>query len=174
MQQLENRRKGLCQAKSSHPHFNSPFLSTLHSHLSFFLFLKNPIPFNGSGSKLEHFDPEMVDWLIESRKMKQRKATHQKSVYNYNKWKKRKIFVMLSLLLLLGFCLVLTHNSTPTNTTRSRILTLASLRSHFIVQKPKIAFLFIARNRLPLDMLWDAFFKVFWISLPIQNNCFNF
>lgn len=67
---------------------------------------------------------------------------------------------MLSLLLLLGFCLVLTHNSTTTNTT-SRILTLASLRSHFIVQKPKIAFLFIARNRLPLDMLWDAFFKVF-------------
>lgn len=27
------------------------------------------------------------------------------------------------------------------------------------VQKPKIAFLFIARNRLPLDMVWDAFFK---------------
>lgn len=27
------------------------------------------------------------------------------------------------------------------------------------VQKPKIAFLFIARNRLPLDMLWDEFFK---------------
>jgi len=34
----------------------------LHSPLSsFFLFLKNPIPFNGSNSKLEHFDPEMVD-----------------------------------------------------------------------------------------------------------------
>lgn len=28
------------------------------------------------------------------------------------------------------------------------------------VQKPKIAFLFIARNRLPLDMVWDAFFQV--------------
>ncbi|XP_008784999.1 glycosyltransferase BC10 [Phoenix dactylifera] len=27
------------------------------------------------------------------------------------------------------------------------------------VQKPKIAFLFIARNRLPLDMVWDAFFQ---------------
>lgn len=27
------------------------------------------------------------------------------------------------------------------------------------IQRPKIAFLFIARNRLPLDMLWDAFFK---------------
>lgn len=26
--------------------------------------------------------------------------------------------------------------------------------------KNKIAFLFIARNRLPLDMIWDAFFQV--------------
>ncbi|XP_072981110.1 glycosyltransferase BC10 isoform X6 [Typha angustifolia] len=26
-------------------------------------------------------------------------------------------------------------------------------------QKPRIAFLFIARNRLPLDMVWDAFFR---------------
>jgi len=57
VQQLENRKKGLCQAKSSHPHFNSPFLSTL----IFFFSSKNPIPFNGSNSKLEHFDPEMVD-----------------------------------------------------------------------------------------------------------------
>jgi hypothetical protein len=57
VQQLENRKKGLCQAKSSHPHFNSPFLSTL----IFFFLSKNPIPFNGSNSKLEHFDPEMVD-----------------------------------------------------------------------------------------------------------------
>lgn len=28
-----------------------------------------------------------------------------------------------------------------------------------VPQKPKIAFLFIARNRLPLDVVWDAFFK---------------
>ncbi|KAF5199931.1 Glycosyltransferase bc10 [Thalictrum thalictroides] len=28
-----------------------------------------------------------------------------------------------------------------------------------LLQKPKIAFLFIARNRLPLDVVWDAFFK---------------
>ncbi|RYR07197.1 hypothetical protein Ahy_B05g074513 isoform D [Arachis hypogaea] len=27
------------------------------------------------------------------------------------------------------------------------------------VQSPKIAFLFIARNRLPLEMVWDAFFR---------------
>ncbi|KAJ8465236.1 hypothetical protein OPV22_027788 [Ensete ventricosum] len=28
-----------------------------------------------------------------------------------------------------------------------------------VVQKPKIAFLFVARNRLPLDFVWDAFFQ---------------
>ncbi|CAA3009702.1 uncharacterized protein LOC111374426 [Olea europaea var. sylvestris] len=28
-----------------------------------------------------------------------------------------------------------------------------------LVQKPKMAFLFIARNRLPLEMVWDAFFQ---------------
>ncbi|EPS73913.1 hypothetical protein M569_00843, partial [Genlisea aurea] len=27
------------------------------------------------------------------------------------------------------------------------------------LQKPKIAFLFIARNRLPLDVVWDSFFQ---------------
>ncbi|VFQ58558.1 unnamed protein product [Cuscuta campestris] len=31
--------------------------------------------------------------------------------------------------------------------------------SHQAVQRPKIAFLFIARNRLPLDIVWDAFFQ---------------
>ncbi|XP_042502983.1 glycosyltransferase BC10-like isoform X2 [Macadamia integrifolia] len=30
------------------------------------------------------------------------------------------------------------------------------------VQRPKIAFLFIARNRLPLEIVWDAFFQVDW------------
>ncbi|KAG6392492.1 hypothetical protein SASPL_146714 [Salvia splendens] len=30
------------------------------------------------------------------------------------------------------------------------------------LQKPKIAFLFIARNRIPLDIVWDAFFQVDW------------
>ncbi|KAK9271721.1 hypothetical protein L1049_002084 [Liquidambar formosana] len=44
------------------------------------------------------------------------------------------------------------------DTQYSRILRLASLPSPF-VQRPKIAFLFIARNRLPLDMVWDAFFQ---------------
>lgn len=41
----------------------------------------------------------------------------------------------------------------------NRIRTLASLYNPPFVQKPKIAFLFIARNRLPLEMVWDAFFQ---------------
>lgn len=28
------------------------------------------------------------------------------------------------------------------------------------LQKPKIAFMFIARNRIPLDIVWDVFFQV--------------
>lgn len=37
--------------------------------------------------------------------------------------------------------------------------------------KNKIAFLFIARNRLPLDMIWHAFFEVsfFFLSLPLPH-----
>ncbi|PHT91719.1 hypothetical protein T459_06832 [Capsicum annuum] len=40
----------------------------------------------------------------------------------------------------------------------SRIRMLALLSTPKI-QNPKIAFLFIARNRLPLDIVWDAFFQ---------------
>ncbi|KAJ8428882.1 hypothetical protein Cgig2_021049 [Carnegiea gigantea] len=34
--------------------------------------------------------------------------------------------------------------------------------SNPFVSRPKIAFLFIARNRLPLDFVWDLFFRVEW------------
>ncbi|KAA8548134.1 hypothetical protein F0562_004605 [Nyssa sinensis] len=66
------------------------------------------------------------------------------------KWK-RKLFAIF----LLGFCfatLVLLE------TQYSRIKMFALSSSSF-VQKPKIAFMFIARNRLPLVMVWDAFFQ---------------
>lgn len=33
--------------------------------------------------------------------------------------------------------------------------------------RPKIAFLFLARHDLPLDFLWDRFFKVRWLSIPL-------
>ncbi|ONI19659.1 hypothetical protein PRUPE_3G289800 [Prunus persica] len=80
-----------------------------------------------------------------------RKAGPQKAQH---KWK-RKLFVAL----LMGFCfgtlVLLMH------TQYSRIMTLASLHTQ-LTQPPKVAFLFIARNRLPLDLLWDVFFQVDW------------
>lgn len=39
---------------------------------------------------------------------------------------------------------------------------------------PKIAFLFIARNRLPLDVVWDAFFKVVSSCPEASESCFLF
>ncbi|KDP45324.1 hypothetical protein JCGZ_09573 [Jatropha curcas] len=80
--------------------------------------------------------------------MKQRKLIQQQK--SHFKWK-RKLFVVL----LLGFCF---GSFVLMQTQYTRILALAKLQSH-LVQKPRIAFLFIARNRLPLDMVWDAFFK---------------
>ncbi|KAK0588641.1 hypothetical protein LWI29_003557 [Acer saccharum] len=78
------------------------------------------------------------------RKATQQQQQQQKLSY---KWK-RKVFAMI----LVGFCfgsLVLTQ------TQYTRIV---SLRPRFS-PKPKISFLFIARNRLPLDLVWDKFFK---------------
>ncbi|KAH7577323.1 hypothetical protein JRO89_XS01G0236100 [Xanthoceras sorbifolium] len=72
-----------------------------------------------------------------------RKATQQHQQKLSYRWK-RKVFAVI----LVGLCfgsLVLMQ------TQYSRIV---SLRSRF-PPKPKIAFLFIARNRLPLDMVWD-------------------
>lgn len=47
---------------------------------------------------------------------------------------------------------------------------LSAARSRIPLQKysgdrPKIAFLFLARHDLPLDFLWDRFFKVRWLSI---------
>ncbi|CAK9161773.1 unnamed protein product [Ilex paraguariensis] len=76
-----------------------------------------------------------------------RKASFKQSQH---KW---KIKLFAALLLVFSFStLVLLE------TQYSRIKALASLSPTF-VQKPKIAFLFIARNRLPLDLVWDAFFQ---------------
>lgn len=78
-----------------------------------------------------------------------RKANQQRSLF---KWK-RKAFALL----LAAFCcasLVLLMMETQS----SRIVSLSALRRRF-TPKQKIAFLFIARNRLPLDVVWDAFFK---------------
>ncbi|KAH7532476.1 hypothetical protein FEM48_Zijuj04G0024000 [Ziziphus jujuba var. spinosa] len=81
--------------------------------------------------------------------MKARKIAHQQK-QPYYKWK-RKYFAVLLMTLCFGSLLLLMMQSQY-----SRIMTLSSsLRA----QKPKIAFLFIARNRLPLDIVWDSFFQ---------------
>ncbi|XP_065877556.1 glycosyltransferase BC10 isoform X2 [Euphorbia lathyris] len=82
--------------------------------------------------------------------MKQRKGVlHQKF---HLKWKRKLLVVFL----LLGFSF---GSLIFMQTQYTRILELASLHSHS-VHNQRIAFLFIARNRLPLDMVWDAFLKV--------------
>ncbi|KAK9108144.1 hypothetical protein Syun_024155 [Stephania yunnanensis] len=70
-----------------------------------------------------------------------------------NRWR-RSLFVLV----LLSFCF---GSLLLTQTQFAQIKRFMPLPPPF-VQKPKIAFLFIARNRLPLDVVWDAFFKVDW------------
>lgn len=77
----------------------------------------------------------------------------RKATPSHHKWK-RKFFASILMCLCFGTLVLLMH------THYSRTMTLASIRPHqLMIQRPKIAFLFIARNRLPLDMLWDAFFQ---------------
>ncbi|KAL0450690.1 UNVERIFIED_CONTAM: Glycosyltransferase BC10 [Sesamum latifolium] len=67
----------------------------------------------------------------------------------HHRWK-RKLLVVL----LLVFCFA-TFFVMESQYSSIKMLTLISLP----LQKPKIAFLFIARNRIPLDMVWDVFFQ---------------
>lgn len=76
-----------------------------------------------------------------------RRSNSFKSQY---KWK-----IKLLTLLLLAVCCA-TVVLMETEYCRIKML---SLLSPPVLQDPKIAFLFIARNRLPLDMVWDAFYQ---------------
>ncbi|KAI3452459.1 hypothetical protein Pfo_009123 [Paulownia fortunei] len=76
--------------------------------------------------------------------MKQRRSNSQKFRHRW----KRKFFALL----LLVFCFA-TFVLMESQYSRIKMLTFPPL------QKPKIAFLFIARNRIPLDMVWDVFFQ---------------
>lgn len=69
-----------------------------------------------------------------------------------HKWK-TKIFAVI----LVGFCF---STLLLMDAQYSRIGIGASSLFPQFVQKPKIAFLFLARNRLPLDLVWDEFFQV--------------
>ncbi|KAK2365501.1 Core-2/I-branching beta-1,6-N-acetylglucosaminyltransferase family protein [Trifolium repens] len=82
-----------------------------------------------------------------------KKVVQQKSQH---KWKKKVFALILVVVLCFGSLLFMQMRYT-------HVLGLVSLQHQFVsqsqVQKPKIAFLFIARNRLPLEMVWDAFFR---------------
>ncbi|KAL6552957.1 Glycosyltransferase bc10 [Orobanche gracilis] len=84
-------------------------------------------------------------WEAHLEPMKQR-LNSQKF---HHRWRRK-----LLALLLLVFCfatVVLMESQC------SRIKMLTSISTP--LQKPKIAFLFIARNRIPLDIVWDVFFQ---------------
>ncbi|GAB4846721.1 Glycosyltransferase bc10 [Ancistrocladus abbreviatus] len=81
--------------------------------------------------------------------MKRKSSFLHRSRY---KWKGKLLCFLLLSFLCFGSLLVYLQSN------YSRINLLVPL-SNSLVQQPKIAFLFIARNRLPLDFVWDAFFR---------------
>lgn len=96
-----------------------------------------------------------------------RRSNSQKSQHRW----KIKVFVMMLLGSFFGTLLIM-----ETQYSRIRMLALLSTPK---IQNPKIAFLFIARNRLPLDIVWDAFFQVIrlvlcgnWIFPVLLRFCF--
>lgn len=82
--------------------------------------------------------------------MKQ-KVVQRKALF---KWKRK-----LAIVLLVVFCF---GSLVMMQSRYGQVMMLASLRPQS-VQGPKIAFLFIARNRLPLDIVWDTFFQVVFL-----------
>lgn len=80
-----------------------------------------------------------------------------------SRWRIKALVVVL--LLTSCFLLILNHYH------YSRIFTFGAPEAPplVVVQKPKIAFLFIARNRLPLDFVWDAFFQVLVPDLSFRQ-----
>lgn len=69
---------------------------------------------------------------------------------NSLKWK-RKLFAMILCFSCFAIFLLVESHYTP--------IQMLNFVSPPTTANPKIAFLFIARNRIPLDMVWDAFFR---------------
>ncbi|KAL3813809.1 hypothetical protein ACJIZ3_015077 [Penstemon smallii] len=78
-----------------------------------------------------------------------KRRSHSGKYQFHHRWK-RKLFAMLMLVFCFA-CFLLMESQYR----RINMLTLISPAS----QNPKIAFLFIARNRIPLDVVWDVFFR---------------
>ncbi|XP_068637681.1 glycosyltransferase BC10-like [Aristolochia californica] len=91
--------------------------------------------------------PEVGDLVVPLKMMKQKSLQKQKS---FKPWK-RRFFMMI----LLSFC----FGSLILMQTQYSRIKMFPLVSHRHIQVPKIAFLFIARNRIMLDVVWDAFFQ---------------
>ncbi|KGN51369.1 glycosyltransferase BC10 [Cucumis sativus] len=80
--------------------------------------------------------------------MKQ-KVAQRKALF---KWRRKLAFVLLFV-----FCF---GSLVMMQSRYGRVMMLASLHLHpQSAHGPKVAFLFIARNRLPLDIVWDVFFQ---------------
>ena len=91
-----------------------------------------------------------------------KKASQQKL---RSRWK-RKLFATLMFVFCLGSFVYF----------QARYSGIAASLKPRLDQKPQIAFLFIARNRLPLEFVWDAFFLVYtnWIHKTIVWNQISF
>ncbi|XP_021773435.1 uncharacterized protein LOC110737389 isoform X3 [Chenopodium quinoa] len=82
--------------------------------------------------------------------MKRRTTSFHIRSSHHHKWKRRLFFAILLCLCIGSFVLLEIYRST---------INLLMPFPNFFAQKPKIVFLFIARNRLPLDFVWDSFFR---------------
>ncbi|KAM7280712.1 hypothetical protein ACFE04_007846 [Oxalis oulophora] len=92
-----------------------------------------------------------------------RQVSSKKLLSQQYRWK-RRLLVLILFGFAIGSFLVMQQTQHASITT-----SLASIRHRFDdhSSQPKIAFLFIARNRLPLDMLWDSFFKGYDSSFSV-------
>ncbi|CAL0317286.1 unnamed protein product [Lupinus luteus] len=87
--------------------------------------------------------------------MKRKVILHQQKSQQH-KWKRK----ILTLIFVVGVCFgTLLFLQTRYNDVFGLVSFQHQVVSQSQVQIPKIAFLFIARNRLPLEMVWDAFFR---------------
>ncbi|KNA24963.1 hypothetical protein SOVF_010880 isoform A [Spinacia oleracea] len=84
--------------------------------------------------------------------MKRRSTSFQNRSSHHQYWKRSLLFVIVLCTSICVGSFVLLEINRPN-------INLFMPFPNLFTQKPKIAFLFIARNRLPLDFVWDAFFR---------------
>lgn len=92
------------------------------------------------------------NWELNFTEIQMKKKASQQQKFLY-RWK-RKVYATLLFAFCLGsFVLIQARFN-------GIAASLNSLKPR-LDQKPQIAFLFIARNRIPLEFVWDAFFQVY-------------